>query len=104
VIALLENRYGRTLAATEELEPERHLCRPARRAHSRVLGSRALCDHQRERMMAIFISEKDGGFPAGELTCVAGSAAAEINRGGSFGHEQVEALPDDCEAPLRMSP
>lgn len=46
----------------------------------------------------------ESGFPAGELTCVSASAAAEINRGGSFGHEQVEALPDDCEAALRMSP
>ena len=46
----------------------------------------------------------ESGFPAGELTCVSASATAGINRGGSFGHEQVEALPDDCEAALRMSP
>lgn len=62
--------------------------------------------------MAIFISEKDVS-PAW-----AAAFDALVTRGGDVvdltvaiadptaehGHEQVEALPDDCEAALRMSP
>lgn len=46
----------------------------------------------------------ESGFPGGELTCVSASATAEINRGGSFGYERVEALLDGCQAALRVSP
>jgi len=46
----------------------------------------------------------ESGFPAGELACMSASATAEINRGGSFGHERVEALLDDCQSALRVSP
>ena len=47
---------------------------------------------------------QESGFPAGELTCVSASATAEIARGGSFGHERVERLLDDCQAALGTTP
>jgi hypothetical protein len=50
-----------------------------------------------------FVSH-ESGFPMGELTCVSASATAEINRGGSFGHERVEILLEDCQTALRVSP
>jgi hypothetical protein len=46
----------------------------------------------------------ESGFPTGELTCVSASATAEITRGGSFGYERVEALLEDCQTALRVSP
>jgi thymidylate synthase len=50
-----------------------------------------------------FVAE-ESGLPAGELTCVSASATAEIDRGASFGRERVEALLDDCQAALGVTP
>jgi hypothetical protein len=47
---------------------------------------------------------QESGFPPGELTCVSASATAEINRGGNFGRERVEALLEDCQAALGATP